>query len=311
MAELYIPSKGEIPGPWLIEKQQLEELDQIFEFASQKIEESTNKEIVDTAKAQLETRKKSLDELIKELSSYSNRPKKVVTLLSKDGKFLSDKTLKGILVDPKIKDFAPKEILLEIERNRSNSFELSIKRRFDGELSYKVICYDSSASAEIKYKVEDWIDKYKPNKPTQIWNKQSFFLGLLGALCIMIFSNFVVSKQVANFQTIYKTEIEGIIKTGVNNQNETKAIELLLKHALDYKPNNIKEIVIFNKHAFEGMLFGILIAFISFVKPKTTIGIGKHKALIRVYKYYIKFVLISIPSFFILAPVFEWIRSIL
>jgi hypothetical protein len=315
MGQLYIPGKKEIKGPWLISSNELEELDEILELIDIKIIESTEIEIKETARLAIEKGNyKDLETAISKIKEYRFTPNekvKKVTLISSDEKRLIDSSIAGILKDPKVKDFKPKELSINIEYRYSNQFNLNIERRFDGDIRYDVRCFDQSCEEEIKYKVETWLEKYQPSKPRQVWSEFSFIFLILSFLIITFSALFMVRKEFPDFKSIYKNEITQIIDSGVSKDNETKSIELLLKYTADYKPDNIKEVTKINPLAVKLFSISVFILLISLFKPKTTIGIGKHKSLVKIYKFYTTAVLITLPSIFIIAPLFEWLKGLL
>src|SRR5208337_554916 len=178
MAQLYIPAQKEIEGPWLIGANELESLDEIFEYINTKLIESKDIEINEKARISLEKGGyKDLETAIaktKEQFEYKVSEKKV-KIKSNDNKELTDDSIKGILIDPKLKDFKPRQLLLTVNHGAlsvKNSFSLNIGG-YSGDVSYRVDCYDQNCRDEIKYKIESWLEKYQPNKPTQIWSEYS------------------------------------------------------------------------------------------------------------------------------------------
>lgn len=315
MGQLYIPGEKEIKGPWFIGLDELEELDKIFEFIDSKITESTNMEIDELARAAVQKGEyEDIDTAVTRLRKYqfdTSRKVKKVDIISIDEKRLTDTTLMGILKDAKLKDFKPKELTLEVGFMHLNQFYLNIRRRSDGIISYRVKCFDQNIEDEIRYKIDTWLDKHHPNKPLQIWSEYSFLLFIISFLLVGLSAPRIVSFELPDFKTNYKNEINQIIKSGVNKENELKSIELLLKYSTDYQPYNIKSIKKINSLATKILLISLFILLISSFKPKTTIGIGKHKSLIKIYKFYTSLVLITLPAVFIIAPLFEWIKRFL
>jgi Ca2+-binding EF-hand superfamily protein len=47
MGHLYIPAQKTITGPWLLDRKEIEELDEIFEFVDSKISESIDRDNVE------------------------------------------------------------------------------------------------------------------------------------------------------------------------------------------------------------------------------------------------------------------------
>ena len=160
MGQLYIPGKKEIKGPWFIGVDELEELDKIIEYIDTKIIESKYLEINESTSIDIQKYPSIYKDLetgiaTRKESYLENHVKKII-LISSDEKRLTDTSIKGILKDPKLKDFKPKELEIEIGYRSDNSFSLNVKRRYDEEISYEVKCFDQDCRDEIKYKIEYW-----------------------------------------------------------------------------------------------------------------------------------------------------------
>jgi len=311
MGKLFIPGERSINGPWFIGINELEELDEIFEFAFEKINNSLNTAKEEKAKIDVEKGiYKSIEIALERQSFLKYEDTKKVELISKNGKRLIDDSLKGILKDPKLLDFKPKELTLEIGNGLQKYFFLKISRRFDGELSYNVKFFNQDCSEEIIYKIENWLEKYQPTKVNTFWSQNGSGISFVGLMISLILSSFILTKELPDYKTLHKNEIAKIIKTGVNKENETKAIELLLKYSTEYRPENIKEVTKINKRVTQFFSLSIIILFLGIFKPITTIGIGEHKSLMNRYKIYTKFILITLPAVLIVPLIIDWIKSI-
>lgn len=139
MGQLYIPVEKEINGPWFLGNEELEELYDIFEAINIELTKSFEIDIEEEANKRItKGYYKDLATAILELKErYKTINEKKVSLISSDDKKLSDISLKGILKDPKLNDFKPKELRLEIERGYNNHFSLVIEKRFNDKLEYK------------------------------------------------------------------------------------------------------------------------------------------------------------------------------
>lgn len=311
MGKLFIPGERSINGPWFIGIQELEELDEIFEFAFKKIRESLK--IAKEEQAKIDVEKGIYDSVEKALnrkSLFDYEDKKKVELISSNGKKLIDDSLKGILKDTKLLDFKPKELILEIGNGLNKIFFLKISRRYDGELTYNVKFFDQDCSEEIIYKIENWLEKYQPTKINTFWSLYGSGVSFASFFTALILSSFISTTELPDYKAIHKNEITKIIKSGINKENETKAVELLLKYSTDYRPENIKEVTKINKRVIQFFSLSLILLFIGLVKPIITIGIGEHKPLLNRYKIYTKFVLITFPAIFIIPPIVEWIKGI-
>lgn len=311
MGKLFIPGERKIDGPWFIGISELEELDDIFEFANEKINQSLKNSKEEQAKIDVEKGiYESIEKALSKNSLFDSQYEKKVELISSNDKKLIDSSLKGILKDSKLMDFKPKELILEIRNGFNRYFYLKISRRYDGELIYNVNFSDQDCNEEIIYRIENWLERYQPTKVNTFWSRYGSGVAFFSFFSALILSSFISSTELPDFKSAYKNEITKIIKSGINKDNEPKAIELLLKYSTDYRPQNIKEIRKINKRAIQFFSMSFIIFLLSIFRPITTIGIGEHKSLLNRYKVYTKFVLITLPALFIIPPIVEWLKGI-
>lgn len=312
MGILYVPPEKEIIGPWILSLAELEELDTIIEFIDSKLKESQEIEFQTEAEEDVKNeRYKTVEEALEKGFKYSfkKEKKKNIVLISEDETRLTDESLKNILIDTKIKAFKPKELDITVEYGYSNIFNLTVRRRFDGDLKYKIKCFDNDIENQINYKIENWVEKNQPNRVKRIWNKYSFLFLMFSAM--ICFFSLINIYKVENPKAIdiYKSDIEEILKNGITNENQVKAIELMLKVNTNYLPANVEPIETINGTLIKVSVIAFILVLIFWKKPKTTIGVGKHKNLITFYNWYVKIVLITIPTIFFLPPIIEFIKS--
>lgn len=315
MGNLYRPAQNEIFGPWLLGTTELEELDKIVEFIDLSIEKSTEEEITDLAKLEVEKSEypdiETAKKKIKEYRFSSKGNIKKVILISSDEARLTDKTILGILKDPKAKNLKPKEISISIENRHSNQFNFKIERYFNGSVKYDLRCYDQNCEEDIKYKLDSWLEKHKPNKAKQFWSNFSFPISMVCLLITFFSLSQIYYNESPDFRSEYINEINKLISTGITTENETKALELLLKYETNFMPDSFKPITKVNHTTVKFISLSFFIFLLSIFKPKTTIGIGSHKSLLSFYKIYTKVVIVSLPTIFILPPLIDWIKSLI
>jgi hypothetical protein len=312
MGHLYIPGEKQIVGPWLLDLKDLEELHEIFEFVDSTILESISLDINDEAERDVKNGySKTLEEAKNKIVKRQSKRHKRVTLISHDEKILFDSTIAGLLKDPKLVGFKPRELKLSIrDAHYRNEFKLDVSNRFDGQLDYRVKCSHQDAEDEIKYKVENWLDKNEPSKPKQWWTQYSFLAILI---CSMICGGSItqiVRTEKIDVKEKYRTEIKQLLDSGVNEANRNKSIELLLKYTTEYETEDQATTKTTNKTALRIFLSSLFVILISVFKPKTTIGVGANKGLVKFYRAYSYFIFVTIPGIFIAPPLIDWIRNL-
>lgn len=298
MGELYIPSKKEVNGPWLISLYDLEELDAIIKEIEQHLTESYQQENKDDAIKDVEKgRYESIEEALEfqKNSLYKKEIKKTITLISKDETRLISDSLKDLLIDPKLKKLEPKELNITIEFDYYNSFSLNIRKHFNGKLKYELKCYSPENRSEISYKIENWIEKKQPNLGKRVWHKYSLLFTFLSFIICLFSSVFINTTLYPNTNEIYKSDALEIIKNGVSDSNQFVAMELILKQNFNYIPEKQKPVTKHNKVAFRIFSVSLFLLIISILKPRTTIGVGKYKNRLKFYIFYSSMILYTIP----------------
>lgn len=311
MGILLNPSKRTFSGPWLLDKVALEQLDEIVEYANQELEKCRN-EIIDS-EAQKDFDQKKFDSLEKAktfaLKHSWDTVRKDIVLISNDESKLKDNSIKELLVDPKIKNVSPKELSIDIEYGRKNRFSFNAKQRYDGELEYDIQSTKSEIEDELNYKLENWVDKYKPNIIQSKWLQLSFPLAIFSGFIFFLFAINIYSTYKPSSQEIYKNQIDNLIASGINKENTTEAIDILLKINSGYIPEDVKEEVKISETAKRVSIIALSFCLMGIFKPKTIIGVGKDKNKLKFYKRYLKFILFIIPGIFVYPYIIELFKN--
>ena len=225
MGQLYIPGEKKIIGPWLLDLQDIEELDKIFEFVSDKISECVERDIDNEAESDVKQGySKTHDEAKANILKRREKLAKKVILTSHDEKILFDSSISGVLKDPKLRGFKVRELQLLIRDTLyRNEFKLDISNRFDGQLDYRVKCTHQDIEDDIKYKIENWLDKHEPNKPKQWWNQYAFLFLLLGSVICGASITLITRTEKVDIKQKYRTEIKNLLDSGLNESNHIQA----------------------------------------------------------------------------------------
>jgi hypothetical protein len=96
----------------------------------------------------------------------------------------------------------------------------------------------------------------------------------------------------------------------VNESNQLQATELLLKINTNYLPENVENVEKIDYNRVKTAIISAILVLIFWIKPRTTIGVGKHKDRIKIYGCSIKLILITIPAIFIVPPIIEFIKDL-
>lgn len=325
MGQLHYPQKREINGPWILDKEDLEELDNVITEIDVYLKDSWNQSTgdkfytsrSDNPPTEIEIQKHIIE---KEKESFNNKHFVKCELKTKDGYKLSDQSILGLLKSNELKTLAPNGLNINIVHGAyyEHSFDLNVSNLYSGELEYKIECSDSNIRNEIQYSIDNWIDSKKPSKLLQFWsNYGDFFAYLLFVpLIILLWSTFKPSEtNYSTYSSTMRTEAFEIIEAGVDSTNMHSAIDLLLKSESNYVPSNFKPVQIptepRNPIYLKILVVAIFVYLVSLIRPKTTIGIGKMKEKMTYHKIWIKFVMITLPGVLIISPlwnfIYDWI----
>lgn len=315
MAILTVPAKRKVEGPWLIGLQELDSLSNVLDIISNRLSGSLENEINETIR--IENEKEHLPEdLIKEKieeakARYSfGKEKKKIILSSLDDKKLSDKSIHGILRDPMIADFIPRELSVDIEHGVNNIFNLKISTTSKGKLNYQINCFDQEIENEIRYEIDKWIEKTQPKKILQIWANHSDLLSGLLALVAFIAGINLFPTSVDSYKEQAKKRTQELLKNGITKENQEEAMELILANQTNYTPENYVATTIANKQIKQRIfLVSIVLFTFSIIRPKTTIGIGRRKNRFNFYRFWWKLVVVTIPIIFVVNPLIDFIKS--
>ncbi len=296
MGQIYWPIDKRINGPWLLGKEALEDLDTLFEKISERLNSALNEEAELIEASNL--KKNFIDGSLRNVSLQ-----KSTLIISSDGKRLFDTTVKGLLRDEKINDITPKELNLNYRKGDNNAFELQISKT--GDLSYKLYAYDEKIKFDIDYEVQKWIEKYKSKKIYQIWKSAGAGLATL-TFFIILFSWLSLYDTINySYKNVLLKQADSLLSKGITKDNETNAIDLILKIESNYSSKIIRQEKLLNKTARLVLIYSIF-AFLLFVlHPTTIIGIGKSEFIFNITKIWIKFVTVIIFGAIFLPKIIE------
>lgn len=313
MGQYYVPAKGSITGPWLLDLKHIEELDSIIPYIEEKLNASQTAEIEKKFSLDIKNGKyKDLEDAVQHYrknSLFAGIERKI-ELTSKKGAVFKGGTLKEILIDPKLDDFNPSLLEIDISYGHTNQFKISVGRRFDGELNYKLSCFDLIIEDEINYIIKNWVAENKPKLAPRIWNKNFPLMVGFGLLLLFLGISTLFEKDTPTTSEIYKDETKALLETGINAENRDVAIELMLKYNSNFRPESIEPKISYNRTALKIIFLGGMLIFFGVLRPHTVIGVGKNLSLLRFYRFYINFVLVVIPTVFIIVPFYGYIKEL-
>jgi hypothetical protein len=311
MGQIIIPTEIKVNGPWLLDNKGLEELNNCICVIEMKLEEAFKIIVNRTAESKLEEYKRYDDKMDLEKAKQKvsktypfEKSEKYALLLTKQGKKIKDDTVLSILKNSQINDFHPTELRVQIEKGPCE-FSLEISSRYDGELESRVKVSDDEIFNDINYEINKWIEKHKPNVAMQKWSSWFPWAVFPIIVIVLLWTPSLLKSRADLYKSKLSQESFLLLKDGLNEQEATKAIEIILQQESGYIPDTFQPDVSINNTIFNGWLIVLLILIILLIKPKTVIGIGKNKWKVIFYRKWTYFVLVFVP----LSIVFPIIRG--
>lgn len=308
MAKFIFPNSIKFSGPWLIGFDQLMELDDILQDEWVKLQKNREDEIQKKVDEQLKEmgsskNKKIRAEIEKQIKKlfYFDRNSKNIELNLKSGKKLEVSSFRDAAKEKSIVNELPTSFDVKMECLDVN-IKLSIEEStFDSQpLRFSVTPASYAENSDFFLKVERWIERLRPAKWLKIWkNLKGFQWGIFFFLFLFI-SLFALAKVPSKAQEYKKTlipEAHRILKDGMKNSDQKKALEILLAMETGYYPKDfqVPKSNIPNWCLFFLALFFIISIVLSF-PPRSYIGLGRGEKKIKLWQKWLKLIYITIPT---------------
>lgn len=315
MGQLLLPRKKEIKGPWLLNIEDFEKLNDIIEnigrLLQDSVEEEMKQEVLSEDKFKNLSSEEVENEIINRKGRYSYKSRvDQITVVSDDGTTLKDTRVNNLLKSGALHNLKPVEFSVDLFQGIDNSFALRISHKYDGELSYNIKCFDSEISDDIKYQIDRWVEERKPRKVLQLWSHYGGFINYCLFVAFLMLAAYAVSESYTTYDDVLVQESHTLLNKGINSSNRDKAIELLLKAESGYVPESFTPSEIQTDSDYPKFLFisGFFLL-ISIIRPHTTIGLGKKKESYTFYMIWTKLVIVTIPLAVIVAPFWQAITD--
>jgi len=309
MAEFIYSTRSEIDGPILLDRSQLENLDDIlnkeWERFNKEYERATNdaaEELKRRGFEFFELNKNDNDESKKELaknikSAYSLRKEKKIEFIFADKSVAIVEDFKSAFRDCQLQDKDPIECIITLESvYKKCCITLSKHNTLEIEVSPRGDTFIQETFTKLKY----WQDKIKPPLVQSFCHEYSAFLCIALAMLWMFLALGHSDTSRIAAKSYHKQQAEQIISSGVTSENHHKATELLLAQAYDVTPKEVQSIFPkwFTFFSWGSLLFCVAI----FIKPKKialAVGIGEKR--VSYWRNYYRVILFIVPGYILSA----------
>jgi len=318
MGEFSYPHAKSLKGPWLLGRESLEELNEIVAAADKKLRQCWQHEIESSIYQKYssgdidyeEIQNKIQDELS---SAWNNKHESICEFSSKEDIRIVDTSIAGLLQDILLANFSPTSLEVNITHGglSSESLSLRINSTYSSDFNYQIKCSNPDSTNEIEYELTKWIEKHKPSLGLTFWSSDLFsFLGSFLIFPVIIAMLYLFLPQKTTYKETIKAEAHSIAESGIEDKNVNRAIELLLHEKFEYKPSSFVSSETAKKPLYIRLsLITIFISIILFIRPRTTIGLGKKKNSYTFYMYWVKFVTVILPVAIVITPFWEKLTS--
>lgn len=239
MPQIELPSSVTVKGLFLLDVDELKELDAILKRCTGELRKKAEAELRTAVKEYSRIyQRSSLDEAeskaradLKERYPF-NRKKQVIAVYCKSGKTIKHHCFADIVECPEIKAEWPEKVKIEIEiANTSLSVEL-FERYPQPAIEIDVRPSDSAAAGRIVNRLRDWAEKKRRlGYFGQILNVPEIRFGILfiSLFCAFMFSHVgLVQTPTGKIELLVKALT--LLNKGVNEKNQSEAIGILLQY---------------------------------------------------------------------------------
>lgn len=199
MAQLLSSRDSRFKGPWVLRLEDFETLSDTIEAIYKLLNEAADKALRLKASEQAsKSGNETIDEVIEKLKRYYpyDRVSKTITLEQRDNKKLVGTNLAELLKDRHIDSFKPERLTVHLE-NGYTVFSLEITEQYSGDLSIRTEIADEDLLSDIKYEMNKWVEKRKPNFITSYW---SAFFPYLSILLFILFLSAILTSWTSGLQ---------------------------------------------------------------------------------------------------------------
>jgi len=319
MPTISYPTTVEIPGPWILDKDTLFELDSVMDDAQSLMRRDRDR-MVDVALAQkisdlisrgekqewVEERRQSWREDI--LQDLSSRDYKTVTVYLSRGRTISGSSFSEIDALPS----AIQENALGFRASLGAKNLTASAAMGEGcsgvALSISASPNDDEIAQEVFGRLQAWAIQNRPPRWQQTWFKVINFAGSMFIFFWIVLWISIWGAAANGFpKEDLKSEARQLLRSGVTSANSNRAIELLLSIESDYVPMANSGSYHTGRRAKGIFWLGLGILLSLRFCPKLVIGLWEGMASVSRWRWWVRMVSITIPASIITVLLIPWI----
>lgn len=297
-------------GPWLIERNSLQQLGQIIETISTKFSNAAYEEIESKINKSLlgyegEEREQQENKLRQRLETEFSL-KKYASLTLSPTKYCKEETIEQILSSPDLLDEKPTALIVKVEA-ANRSAQISFQEQ---TLSIRTFPETDGLSREAFVELQQWAIGNSAPKWQRLWRENYGNGGILmlwGAS--LIISSFFIPDSTNDIHKSLMPDAVQLLKDGISNDEVPKAIEILLRAEfkiplVETTPN----LPIWYKFVLYG---GIAALLLLYFRPPLLLGIGRNVQRIQFWRNWGRFIGFTLPGFIFISIIWPYVSSII
>lgn len=300
MAEFIYSTEATIRGPWLVDADKLEALDKVLDEEWERLAKR-NQESIDNVVAQrmgagerelspteLQDIRNRIEKEIR--NSYGYKEFRGITILYEGGKRAEVKSFKEAMRQSTLLEGIPTRFDVEVVCGDIRS-RISIDQH-RGALNISTSPETVPEAKELFAALHRWGATNRPPKWQQIWQTWNGiqWVGWVAALPLGLLVSFSANP--------YKAQARELLKNGVSQENQQRALELLLAIQSEYRPPGQESV--FATWLLMFCFGGLAICLVTSFIPKSVLGIGKGQDRINHWRLWLNIVFYLVPSFIFL-----------
>lgn len=292
MAEIvYATSDIGAEGPWLIDYDKLETLENVVNEHWDLLQAAAKPEIVPESIAESDPElHQKMCQLIENMRRFKPDKKFEIHLSRKKRLIVS--SFQEANKHPSVYDDLPTGIDVHIECEQGFC-EMSLS---DSGVHIWTIPKDNSEMQNLAFALWEWAASVRPSKWLQIWQHRIAALDILMPIVIIswIFVGYQNIQRMTQLSAIQAKHAKELLKNGLDKNQEHRAIEFLLTSA--------SKTGTFHFHFPTWIILLCVLTLavcviLSIRPPRVVVGIGKGKDVIHRWRTWIKFLFYILPTF--------------
>ena len=305
MAEIIHSTRLEEDGPWLINREHLLALDKLVEEEWLNLEKYRDRVITEKVNEEVSRLRKKSTSSFNEAkarqefratfeSSYEYREKRSLVILLNGQRRVVAKSFEEALRDPALLCEKPEGFVLSF---KCCEIECVLELPYYGSsLRLKVEEDRDPIAKEVFASLKSWIDNVKPPYWQQVWLRMKgmqWFYYLMAIGVVLFYLSTIAPDTSASARSVRHDQAVELLKIGVSQTNQFKALELMLSYESGYPPSSRTFVI---PSWFWWFFCGapVFCVSISFI-PKVVLGIGNGQEAIKKWTKWMNFVGITFP----------------